>query len=74
MLIMKVKDLIEQLSKLNPESEIIMGEVDMKPKKRISFYEDKGWIDEEVKYCYCGRESCYMEPGFDLCEEHLDDV
>ena len=29
---------------------------------------------EEIRYCYCGKESCGMEPGFDLCEDHLQDV
>jgi len=30
--------------------------------------------DSGLKYCFCGNESCYLEPGFDLCGEHLDDV
>ena len=72
---MKVKDLIEQLSKLNPESEIGPLVMDIKPNRRISYYEGgSGWIEEDIRYGYCGVESCGMEPGFDLCEEHLDDV
>lgn len=37
---------------------------------------DINWIEEkeEIKYCYCGAKSCGFEPGFDLCEEHLEDV
>lgn len=28
----------------------------------------------EKEYCYCGAESNYMEPGFNLCDEHITDV
>ena len=31
-------------------------------------------LETEKKYCYCGAESCYEEPGFDLCHEHIQDV
>ena len=26
------------------------------------------------KYCFCGKESNYTEQGFDLCDDHIDDV
>ena len=71
---MKVKDLIEQLSKLDPEAIIGPPITDSKPNRRMSFYENEGWIEEEIKYCYCGSESCGMELGFDLCEKHIMDV
>ena len=43
---MKVKDLIEILQKLNPEAEIIESSDNMILKQKLSFYDDKGWIDE----------------------------
>jgi len=71
---MKIKDLVEQLLKLNQEAEIGPPITDSKPNRRMFFYENEGWVEEEIKYCYCGAESCGMEPGFDLCEAHLKDV
>ena len=31
-------------------------------------------FEDNRKYCFCGKESCYEEPGFDLCDEHIMDV
>ena len=31
-------------------------------------------FEDNRKYCFCGKESCYDEPGFDLCDDHIMDV
>lgn len=31
-------------------------------------------VDNELRFCYCGKESTGLETGFDLCYEHSDDV
>lgn len=47
---MKVKDLIEQLQKLNPEAEIISEPTEgMNLKQTFSFYEEEGWKEEEIE-------------------------
>lgn len=70
---MKVKDLIEQLSKLNPEAEIGPAIIDIKPSRRISYYEGCGWVEEEIEYCFCGAEACSTST-YNLCEEHLGEL
>ena len=46
---MKVKDLIEMLQKLNPEAEIIPEPTDgMRLREQYSYYEEKGWKKEEI--------------------------
>jgi hypothetical protein len=73
---MKVKDLVEMLLKLNQEAEIGDPPENMTQTKTISFYDNKGWVEERTKkrYCFCGAESNYEEAGFDLCDEHIEDV
>lgn len=45
---MKVKELIEMLSKLNPEAEIILEPTEgMKLRESFSYYEEEGWKKED---------------------------
>lgn len=45
--IMKVKDLIEMLSKLNPEAEIILEPTEgMSLREQYSYYEEEGWKEK----------------------------
>lgn len=47
---MKVKDLIEMLSKLNPEAEIIPEPTEgMKLRESYSYYDEEGWEKEDIK-------------------------
>lgn len=46
---MKVKDLIEMLSKLNPDAEIILEPTEgMKLRESYSYYDEEGW-KEDIK-------------------------
>lgn len=45
---MKVKDLIEILMKMNPESEIIPEPTEeMRLKKTYNYSDDEGWVEEK---------------------------
>ena len=47
---MKVKDLIEMLSKLNPDAEIILDPTEgMKLRESYYYYEEEGWEKEDIK-------------------------
>jgi hypothetical protein len=46
---MKVKDLIEILLKLNPEAEIVEPESNMVLKQRFNYYNEEGWIEEDIE-------------------------
>ena len=48
--IMKVKDLIEMLQKLNPEAEIILEPTEsMQLKQQFNYYDENGWEKEDIK-------------------------
>jgi len=73
---MKVKDLVEMLLTLNQEAEIVAAPDDLIPTKTINYYDGVGWVEErtEKRYCFCGKESNYEEAGYDLCDDHIEDV
>ena len=46
---MKVKDLVEILQTLNQEAEIVIPEKNMILKQRFNYYDDKGWVEEDIE-------------------------